>query len=412
MKVIHLSYANDAGGAARAATRIHKGLIRIGVESLMCVDQPDFVDSTTRILPGFFSGLAAKVKPKVSRRLIRLLTPNEEGAKRSIAIFGSRWVDFINASEADVVHLHWINNETLSISDIAKIRKPIVWTFHDLWPLCGAEHLPENDRWRWGVAYSKDSRPETSTYFDIDRWCYKRKRKYWHSKFQIVAPSEHVAECVKESSLMGDWPVSVIPNCLDLREWSPESKMVARQAVGVPNDVKIVAFGTYGNNKSLNKGFDLLQAALLALSEKSPEYFLITFGDDGDNAVAPLPFGSKCFGRVLSTEMLRLIYSCADVIVVPSRFEAFGQVASEANSCGTPVVAFNTSGLRSIVDHKSTGYLAIPFDPNDLATGIDWACQKEVNGRLALSARLKAEAKFCSSVVANSYYDVYEGVCR
>lgn len=60
-------------------------------------------------------------------------------------------------------------------------------------------------------------------------------------------------------------------------------------------------------------------------------------------------------GRVVDDPRLRLLHDAADVMVVPSRQEAFGQSASEAHACGTPVVAFRPGGLTDIVDARGTG---------------------------------------------------------
>jgi len=56
----------------------------------------------------------------------------------------------INSSDADIVHLHWVQGEMLSISDINKIKKPIIWSLHDMWGFCGAEHISWDNRWKEG----------------------------------------------------------------------------------------------------------------------------------------------------------------------------------------------------------------------------------------------------------------------
>lgn len=59
-------------------------------------------------------------------------------------------------------------------------------------------------------------------------------------------------------------------------------------------------------------------------------------------------------------------------MIVPSRQEAFGQTASEAMACETPALAFAHTGLLDIIDNKINGYLAEPYDTDDLAHGIEW----------------------------------------
>ena len=108
----------------------------------------------------------------------------------------------------------------LSIADIGKIKKPIVWTLHDMWAFCGAEHYSQVDRWRSG--YNKKNRPTYESGFDINRWTWLRKLNHWHKPIHIVSPSNWLANCVRESKLMNNWPVSVVPNLLNTDNWKPK----------------------------------------------------------------------------------------------------------------------------------------------------------------------------------------------
>ncbi|MDP8933007.1 MAG: glycosyltransferase, partial [Cyanobacteriota bacterium] len=128
----------------------------------------------------------------------------------------------------------------------------------------------------------------------------------------------------------------------------------------------------------------------------------------------PIDVGFKThyLGR-LEDETLAKVYAAADVMVVPSRYEAFGQTASEALACGTPVVAFNVTGLKDIVDRQQNGYLAEPYDSEDLARGIAWVLEDpERHQKLCRSARLKVEEKFTLEVQAREYKKLYEQVCE
>ena len=75
----------------------------------------------------------------------------------SPSFLSSSWVKKINSSDADIVNLHWVQHEMLSVSDISKIKKPLVWTLHDMWGFCGAEHISWDKRWLDG--YNVDNRP-------------------------------------------------------------------------------------------------------------------------------------------------------------------------------------------------------------------------------------------------------------
>ncbi|HWW45665.1 MAG TPA: glycosyltransferase, partial [Acidimicrobiia bacterium] len=74
--------------------------------------------------------------------------------------------------------------------------------------------------------------------------------------------------------------------------------------------------------------------------------------------------------RPVAHERLADWYRAADVCLVPSRSESFGLVALEAAACGTPVVAANVGGLRTLVDHDESGFLVDGRDPDEYAAPI------------------------------------------
>jgi glycosyltransferase involved in cell wall biosynthesis len=194
----------------------------------------------------------------------------------SAAILNSGWVQRINSSSIDVCHLHWINHEMMSIEDISKIRKPLVWTLHDMWAFCGAEHYSEDFRWRDG--YNSKNRPFHEGGFDLNKWVWKRKKNAWKKPFHIVAPSNWLADCVRQSELMKDWTVSVVNNPIDTEVWQPVEKNYARSLMRLPIDVPILLFGALGGTTDSRKGFDLLFNALKHLQGQVNGLEIVVFG--------------------------------------------------------------------------------------------------------------------------------------
>ena len=72
------------------------------------------------------------------------------------------------------------------------------------------------------------------------------------------------------------------------------------------------------------------------------------------------------------SDKLKFIYSASDILLTPSILEAFGQVAIEAASCGTPSIGFENTGLSDAIKHKQTGYLAKYLNKNDFDNGINF----------------------------------------
>jgi glycosyltransferase involved in cell wall biosynthesis len=417
MKVIHLNHSDINGGAARAAYRIHHALRDAGVDSTLWVNVASAGDWTVEGPASKWSKAMGRIRPQLGG-LLRKALRTENPIIHSPAILPSNYVKRVNESDADVVHLHWVQGEMLSITDIGRIEKPIVWTLHDMWAFCGAEHYTEEFCWREG--YRRDNRPAHESGLDLNRWTWERKRKHWTQPMQIVTPSRWLANCVRESALMCDWPVSVIPNCLDTERWKPMEQALARELLGLPADAPLLLFGAMGGGRDPRKGFDLLTAALGHLRGEIPGLELVVFGQLAPLNPPDLGFPIHYTGHLHDDLSLRALYSAADALMVPSRQDNLPNTAVEAQACGTPVVAFDIGGLPDIVEHQRTGYLAKAFETEDLAAGIRWvlgggaprflqnhAMMAKKMNMVALS-RERAVAQFSNAVVAEKYRAVYE----
>lgn len=405
MNSIHLCYSDINGGAARAAYRIHHALRRFGFDSIMQVTNASAGDWTVNAPNSKVARAVNRLRPTLGSIPNRLLKSGNP-IIHSSSVLPSGLHKKLNASRADVLHMHWVNNEMLSIAEIGKLRKPLVWTLHDMWAFCGAEHLSSDFRWRDG--YLLTNRPSHESGFDLNRWTWQRKIKHWRHPIQIVCPSHWLAECAKASVLMRNWPVSVIPNCIDTLAWQPIDKAIARQLLHLPPDAPLLAFGAMGSVKEPHKGFDLLQQALNHLRGQIPGLELIIFGQLAPKQAPDLGLQINYTGHLHDDVALQLLYSAADVLVIPSRQDNLPNTGVEAHACGTPVVAFNTCGLPDIVQHQVTGYLAQRFDTTDLATGIDWVLKtRERHQELSRNARARALQLWSEPVVAERYAAAY-----
>ncbi|KGE03818.1 glycosyltransferase family 4 protein [Pseudohaliea rubra] len=409
MRVIHINHSDINGGAARAAYRIHHCLREAGVDSRMWVNKASAGDWTVQGPSSKWEKLTAALRGHVDGQLRHLLKTGNP-IIHSPAVVPSQWVKRLNASDADIVHLHWVQGEMLSIADIGRIEKPIVWTLHDMWAFCGAEHYTDDHRYRDG--YHRDNRPAHEARSDLNRWTWRRKRKHWQRPMHIVTPSQWLADCARDSALMRDWPVSVVANPIDTERWQPLPQGLARELLGLPAEVPLLLFGAMGGGRDPRKGFDLLLQALEQLRDnpRAQGLELIIFGQRAPQSPPSLGFPIHYTGHLHDDLSLRALYCAADAMVIPSRQDNLPNTGVEAHACATPVVAFNTGGLPDIVEHEQTGYLAQPFDTGDLARGIVWVIGQRGEVQLRNQARAGAVERFSYDVVARGYLDVYSAV--
>ncbi|MDB5762850.1 MAG: glycosyl transferase family protein [Herminiimonas sp.] len=412
-----ISNADNVGGASRAAYRLYRSLLSENIETKMVVREKKTDDCRVYgpSTPG--EKLRAIMRPKIGGRLLRL-QKSENVNPHSVNILPSNWAGAINGSNIDVVNLHWIGGETISIEDIGRIRKPIVWTLHDMWAFCGSEHVTDDGpdaRWRHG--YSANNRPRQSSGLDIDRYIWNRKQRAWKNPMHIVTPSRWLADCARQSALMKDWPVHVIPNVLDTGIFKPLDRAYSRHILNLPADKKIILFGAMGGGRSFNKGYDLLLDALkyLAANNRNNNFMCVVFGQSEPEHSPDISFPIQWMGHIGDDATLALLYSAADVMIIPSRQENLPQSGTEAHACGCPVVAFNCTGLPEVVDHHMTGYLARPYEAADMAHGIEWVLGDEArHAGLGLAARKKAENLWSAGTVIPAYLNAYESAksCR
>jgi glycosyltransferase involved in cell wall biosynthesis len=323
---------------------------------------------------------------------------------------------------ADVVNLHWLGNSTMSVEEIGRLPMPLIWRLPDQWAFCGAEHytsppLPggsaSSDE-RFVLGYAPSSRPNHESGPDINMRTWLRKRRAWRRPIHIVCPSTWIADCARRSALMANWPITVIPTPIDLQVWAPFDQRQARILLNLPQDRPLVLFGAAGGTRDHRKGADLLLQALQLLRTQAPgtaleQLELVVFGQSRPANPPDLGFPIHFSGHLQDDLSLRLLYSAADVFVIPSLQDNLPGTGIEAHACGTPVVAFRTGGLEDIVADRTTGALADPFDPASLAHSIRWVLEDSHRQReLATASRQRAEYLFDPKRIAAMYADVYK----
>jgi len=408
MKILIVSKSDIQGGAARAAYRLHHALLAEGVYSQMLVQSKSSDDFTVIGLQTKFQKAIGKIRPTLDS--IPVLRYKE----RTKTLFSPSWVPFSNVVERineinpDVVHLHWIAGGMMRIEDIAKIKAPIVWSLHDMWAFTGGCHYDEEC-----AGYQKQcgACPVLGSQQDKDLSC-----KIWLRKqtafaqlpnMTIIGLSKWLADCASSSSLFANNPVVNLPNPLDTDLFSPSDNTQARALFNLPADKKLILFGAMGATSDPRKGFKELAQALENLSS---DYELVVFGSSQPQTPQNFKQKAHYLGHLHEDVSLRVLYSAADAMVVPSLQENLSNAIMESLACGTSVVGFDIGGNADLIDHQINGYLAKPFETTDLAKGINWVLRHPNPEQLAHAAREKVVREFDSHVVVGKYMALYESL--
>lgn len=418
MKVLFVNALEVGGGAARAALRLLHAVRREGIDAWLLVqsrggDDPHVLGPKTRL-----ERVMRHLAPMVESRWVRACAPECGGIFSPAMMPG-----FVAARAAeidpDVIHLHWIGFGMLRIEAFRRLKRPIVWTLHDSWAFTGGCHVPFDFASgrvcvRNQVACGQCPVLGSSRERDLSHRVWRRKRRAWRGiDLTVSAPSRWLAECAKSSSLLRDRRIENIPNGLDLSRFVPVDRRFARSVLALPADKKLIVFGAQSGTSDANKGFHLLASALRILKAKrgGDDIELVVFGSREPSVPVDLPYKATYLGWLHDDVSMNLLYAAADVVVAPSLLENLPFSVMEAMASGTPAVAFRQGGVPDLVDHLENGYLAQPYEAEDLAEGIAWVlADGSRHQHLSARAREKVEAAFDVRSVAQRYVQLYRDV--
>lgn len=414
VKLLILNTFDTQGGAAIATNRLHKGLRSIGIDSNMLVQQKKSDDYSIAGPVTRWQKILAFVRPYLDGIV------STRYRRRQRVLFSPAWLPDSVASriaglKPDIVHLFWINYGFLRIETLKKIKQPIVWTLHDMWPLTGGCHYDDEcGRFRQSCGHCPVLQSGTDR--DLSRRIWERKQKSWKDvPIVVVATSHWLAGLARSSSLLGNQRIEVIPNGIDTEIYKPLDKQEARSAYNLPQDKHLILFSAFRATSDKRKGNHFLVQALEKMSQTGwgSKAELVIVG--ASMPEVPPDFGMKVhYMGYLRDEISQvLLYSAADAVVAPSMQENLSNTVMESLACGTPVVAFNIGGMPDMIDHQLNGYLARPFEPDDLAEGMVWVLEDKVrHDMLSQRARRTVQERYALKEVSNRYLALYQSILK
>ena len=410
MKVSIISTFDLKGGAARSSYRLHQGLHSIGIDSKLLV-QVCYSDHKSVIGTSSESGIGKAItglKLTLERFPSKFYSDNKSA-------YSSHWLpDKINAQvkklKPDIINLHWVSAGYLQIETIAKFNQPIVWTLHDMWAFTGGCHYHQACD-RFTASCGACPQLGSKRNWDLSRWVWQRKQKAWQNlNLTIVTPSKWLADCARTSSLFKNKQIEIIPYGLNLNVFRPIEQKTARELLQLPQNKQLILFLSLQATSDPRKGFHLLQPALKKLSATGwqDRVELVVAGASEPDKPVDFGFKSHYLGTLTDDLMLALTYSAADVFVAPSVQDNLPNTILESIACGTPCVAFNIGGMPDMIEHYSNGYLAQPYEIDDLVRGIIWTLENEERSqKLGDRSRKKAEQEFALEIQARRYESLF-----
>ena len=413
MKILLIGKHPTTGGAAIASYRLMKALEAGGVDVKMLVQEGGIEDE------GIYSTTRGWVKKKINffhfifERLVFLRHERSSSIRFlfSPANSGESIARNPQVQEADIIHLHWINAGFLSLkslNELLNLGKPLVWTFHDMWPFTGGCHYALDCK-----AYKKEcgfcpyiKRPGKG---DLSHRIWKKKRLFKNSQVTVITPSKWLAGCVKESSLLSHWQLHTIHNPIDHDFYRPANREEACKRLGLDPSRKYILFGA-ATMKNTLKGFSYFLEATKILAEKGQETKdteILLFGKSKGKSEHSFPLPAREFAFVKSKDTMIDLYSVAHLFVIPSLQDNLPNTILESLFCGTPVVGFRTGGIPEMIVHRENGYLAEYKDAADLAEGIVWGLTVDSYETLSSNTRAMALKSFPKDLSVEKHIELY-----
>lgn len=416
MRVLIINTTERQGGPAIAAYRLTEALKDNGIRAKMLVrtketDRVTTVEAETSLL----------ARLSVKKEQLQLNIHNRLARSHQFPLhLGSSGEDITRLPEfrqADVIHLHWINDGMLSLDMLQRILengKPVVWTLHDMWPFTGICHYAhECESYRshcQTCPQLNSSRSKDLAFRTFD----KKAALFKESRIQFVACSHWLQTLAQHSTLLQGYPIACIPNAVNSKVFHPMNRRQCREALRLPIDQRLLLFTSQYVNDH-RKGFDYLVEALRQLMVSHPEWSqhmaLVVVGGDADKVVsAELPLPVHHLPYISDENRMAKIFNAVDIFTIPSLQDNLPNTVVEAMACGVPCIGFEVGGIPEMIDHLHNGYIAPFKDTGQFAEGIHWLLTEGDYEMLSREALRKAQKTYSETSVAAAHIAIYNRI--
>lgn len=400
LRVTHVSYSNGQGGAGIAASRINSAMRRSGFESRLAVAE-NFNNNIESFNISGKSVIHSKIRARSLLEISKFLFNDMN--YHSFNILPSGVHRKINRLNSDVINLHWINRELLAFYEIKWISKPVFWTLHDMWPLLGSTHIEQ-------LHFSR-SRKTRLIGRKIDDFLQNLKNQSFSNEIRWIAPSNWMRNKVIECFSDENKNIPVIPNPIDTEIFNFNTSSEIPEEYKILYDQRpTILFGAAGGVGNQIKGFDYLYISFKIVQKKIPEVRLALFGQEKIPQYLAEDRNVLNLGVIQSQFVLNSVLNKCSVLALPSIIDNLPQVAVEAISSGTPVVAFNVGGVSDIVENNMNGFTVKFKDVNMFAEALVDVIDKATNLLPRETISAQAHLQYSFDNVASKYMQHYRQI--
>jgi len=417
MKIVQVNTRDVRGGAARAAYRLHQALQQAQQDCRMVVrwktiDDNSVIEVTHQQLELEHD---APTWQSIQQRYINRNLSSQARTIFSLAYPGFDLTGLEAIAQADIIHLHWVALflSPTSLQKLLALGKPVVWTFHDMWPFTGGCHYASGCQ---GYTQTCAACPQLrDDPFNLPQAVLQDRIQLLsgYDNLTVVTPSQWLASVVRQSTLFGDHRVEVIPNPIETDLYQPLEKSHARKLLGVPpHAFTVVAQSSSESRKEFPQLVAAIQQALqdprMRAAVDAGQLHFLFFGGHSD-LLETLDFPFTYVGWSHQTSKLAEFYSAGDMFILPSLEDNLPNVMLESISCGTPILAFDVGGMPDVVQPQKTGWLVPAGDFDQLAkTLVEAVLNPDACYRMQPLCRQVAETQYGMGVIAQRFLALYE----
>jgi glycosyltransferase involved in cell wall biosynthesis len=419
MRILHINTLDIEGGAARATLKLHKQLLRQNVNSTLLVLVKKGYDNDILNIERKNISLYEKFRRFFLRLYLwmvaNLYKHTNQGVFSDDRSCHHQKRIFLHAEKYDLLNLHWISgfiDYRQFFKYMSSEKKPIVWRLADMNAFTGGCHYDFNCN-KYSAGCGACPQLNSNNNNDLSSRIWKRKNTLFSmlnpEAIHLVALSSWMKEKVNKSPFFSKFPITLIPNGVNLNIFQPKDKKKIREALNISSHKKVILCIAHSLS-SPRKGLSYAIEAINTL-DNIHDYVVITVG------YLDKRISFKCphfhFAWTSNNDELARYYNAADVFLFSSIEENFPNTVIESMACGTPAVGFAIGGVLDIIEDNVNGLLVEDVDSKKMSEQIvrifsdrDHLREMQKNGLE------KCKKNYDLDIQTKKYADLYKNILK